>query len=148
MNKEELEKLVTELHDEQGLSWNQVKYALTEEEGVSEIDARKIIDKFRELEEEKQAIQQEAQKEIEAKAQLEEILREDESNPPMQRADNKVTIGFLLVILGIVLFFILPPISSRSRIAACVCVTGIIMICTGFKHRSIIKEHKNARQDK
>ena len=134
------------LYAEQGLSWSQVKYHLTEEDGIDEITARQIVDDLKqkveyiENEEEEQRLIRNQERE------LQEIIKNEEGNTAFQRADKKIMLGVVLVGVGIGVAILCPELQTRVKVV--VILGGISLIATGLRHRDIIyaNQHKQSGQ--
>lgn len=132
------------LYQDQGLSWNQVRYHLVSEKGISERAAQIVIDELK-LFEEEELIKEENQKaEREKEENLREILREDKSDSPLERAQMKISIGIGCIIIGTILFGLLVSDGYLLRFPIGIVIIGIYLMSRGIKSKKVI--YKNNRE--
>lgn len=131
------------LFTEQGLSWSQVKYHLTEEDGIDEITARQIIDSLKQKEENIEIKEEEERLFKKQERELQEILKNEEGNTAFQRADKKIMLGIIIIGVAVGLFLLCPNLHMRIKLI--MIIVGISLIATGLRHRDIIYEHQNKK---
>ena len=131
------------LFSEQGLSWSQVKYHLTEEDGIDEITARQIIDSLKQKAECIEIKEEEERQLKKQERELQKIIKNEEGNTAVQRADKKIMIGIIIIGVAIALLLLCPALHMRIKLI--MFFIGISLIVTGLRHRDIIYEHQNKK---
>lgn len=129
------------LFSEQGLSWSQVKYHLTEEDGIDEITARQIIDSLKQKAENLEIKEEEERQLKKQERELHEIIKNEEGNTAVQRADKKIMLGIIIIGVAVALLLLCPDLHMRIKLI--MFFAGISLIVTGLRHRDIIYEHQN-----
>lgn len=140
-NSIDMVEYAKDLYHNVGLNWKQIEHAL-KEMGIR--DASNIIRKLKEEQDETEATEQ---MEYERQKEEEEVFGTSKSKSPMQRADNKIIIGLLLVTIGLILYLIgifgndLKLFIRYGSIGICF---GGAYIMVGCRHRSLITKRNNS----
>lgn len=148
VNKVETNDIVNyakELYYGQELSWSQVKYALVES-GVSELEARDLISKMQEDEEEEMELEkyQELVEEARIEREQEIFVQENMDNPEiadfaLEKANNKINYGILWLLGGVILTLVL----QGMVIFYGAVIYGVISIFRGINEKSVIKNRRS-----
>ena len=144
---QQIEAIAWDLYHVQGLNWKQIHHHLTKEEGVSELEARELIERLQCIETDTLKHEEELSLIREQEEELHEILREDKDQSPLERAQRKISIGIGLIIIGIImLIVILMAIPGRFiRYAIVLIFIGGGLISQGIYHKKVIFERNREK---